>query len=292
MKFLLLSFIISSFAMAGFPIVKVVQISGEYKDKKGTAYAENASYDLEDVKISHRDIEVKFNKILKNLVLHDDNTTVELKFDFDFLNVFNSVSFNGVDIFSGGNQLDMNLDDLNIFIEEDAYHLNRIVLSSDITQYNTDGRDISILNGILLNGELKVNYIDFGKVPTKTLKNDLDALSLSELKNDELNKAISIPVIARYLSLKIYKGEFTGAVLLDSWLNAWLRLNGSIENLEEKNQMIITLNKAKLGIFSIKSLLLRKVRELEVDTIKVDGDRIIVNLEGVFSNRGGRSSLQ
>jgi len=56
--------------------------------------------------------------------------------------------------------------------------------------------------------------------------------------------------------------------------------------------MIITLNKAKLGIFSIKSLLLRKVRELEVDTIKVDGDRIIVNLEGVFSNRGGRSSLQ
>lgn len=292
MKFLLLSFLISSFAMAGFPIVKVVQISGEYKDKKGTAYAENASYDLEDVKISHRDIEVKFNKILKNLVLHDDNTTVELKFDFDFLNVFNSVSFNGVDIFSGGNQLDMNLDDLNIFIEEDAYHLNRIVLSSDITQYNTDGRDISILNGILLNGELKVNYIDFGKVPTKTLKSDLDALSLSELKNDELNKAINIPVIARYLSLKIDKGEFTGAVLLDSWLNAWLRLNGSIENLEEKNQMIITLNRAKLGIFSIKSLLLRKVRELEVDTIKVDGDRIIVNLEGVFSNRGGRSSLQ
>lgn len=280
----------ATISFAGFPIVKVVQISGEYQDKKGTAYAENASYDLEDVKISHRDIKVKFNKILKNLVLSDDNTTVELKFDFDFLNVFNSINFEGVDIFSGGNQLDMNLTDFNVFIDTDAYHLNRVVLSSDITQYNTDGQDISMLNGLLLNGELKVNYIDMGSVKTSKLKKELVEEEVVEALNETLEKNIQIPVIARYLSLKINKGAFTGAVLLDSWLNAWLRLNGSVENKEKEGKLIITLNKAKLGWFSIRRFLLRKVGELNTETISVDGNKIIIKLESVFSRGSGRSS--
>lgn len=290
MKSLIISLLIASFSFAGFPVVKVVQMSGEYKDKKGTAYAENASYDLEDVKISHRDIEVKFNKILKNLVLSDDNTTVELKFDFDFLNVFSSIAFEGVDIFSGDNQMDMNLDDFSVFIDSNAYHLNRVVMSSDITQYNTDGQDITMLNGLLLNGELKVNYIDMGSVKTKQLKEELKEQELTELVNDTLDKNIQIPVIARYLSLKINKGEFNGAVLLDSWLNAWLRMNGTIENKEKENKLIITLNRAKLGIFSIRGFLLRKVRDLSPETISVDGNKIIINLESVFSTGSGRSS--
>lgn len=290
MKIFILSCLLATISFAGFPIVKVVQISGEYQDKKGTAYAENASYDLEDVKISHRDIKVKFNKILKNLVLSDDNTTVELKFDFDFLNVFNSINFEGVDIFSGGNQLDMNLTDFNVFIDTDAYHLNRVVLSSDITQYNTDGQDISMLNGLLLNGELKVNYIDMGSVKTSKLKKELVEEEVVEALNETLEKNIQIPVIARYLSLKINKGAFTGAVLLDSWLNAWLRLNGSVENKEKEGKLIITLNKAKLGWFSIRRFLLRKVGELNTETISVDGNKIIIKLESVFSRGSGRSS--
>ena len=114
----------------------------------------------------------------------------------------------------------------------------------------------------------------------------------SNNKNEKLDKKISIPVIARYLNLKIEKGSFSGTVLLDSWLNAWLRMNGTIENKEKENRMEITLNRAKLGIFSIKGFLLRKVRDLDINTISVEGNKIIVNFEGVFSNRGSRSSLK
>ena len=163
-------------------------------------------------------------------------------------------------------------------------------MSSDITQYNTDGQDITMLNGLLLNGELKVNYIDMGSVKTKQLKEELKEQELTELVNDTLDKNIQIPVIARYLSLKINKGEFNGAVLLDSWLNAWLRMNGTIENKEKENKLIITLNRAKLGIFSIRGFLLRKVRDLSPETISVDGNKIIINLESVFSTGSGRSS--
>ena len=86
MKLIILSIICINIAFAGFPIVKVIEMSGEYNNKKGIAYAEIADYDLDDVRISHKDIEVRFNKIEKNLVLRDDNTTVQLKFDFDFPN--------------------------------------------------------------------------------------------------------------------------------------------------------------------------------------------------------------
>jgi len=288
MKVLIFSILLLNFAFAGFPIVKVINISGEYKDKKGTAYAEIASYDLEDVKISHKDIDVKFNKVQKNLILRDDNTTVELKFDFDFLNVFSALSFEGVDIFSGGNKLDMNLSDLNIFVEQDTFHLNRVVLTSDVTQYNTDGRDISILNGLLLNGEVKVNYLDFGKTKKEKLFQELRLAKLEELILEKENK-IDIPVIARYLKLKLEKGDFSGAVLLDSWINAWVRLNGTVKNIEKENKLIINLQRAKLGWFSIKGFLLKKVRELDVDTITVEGNNIIVNMENVFSRGGNRS---
>jgi hypothetical protein len=289
MKIIILSILCLNFAFAGFPIVKVIEMSGDYNNKKGNAYAEVADYDLEDVRISHKDIEVKFNKIEKNLVLRDDNTTVQLKFDFDFLNVFSALAFEGVDIYSGGNKLDMNFDNLNIFVEQDTYHLNKVDLVSDVTQYNTDGRDISILNGLLLNGEVKMNYLDFGKTKTSQINKELEELNLGELKLNDKTK-IDIPVIARYLNLKLSKGEFSGAVLLDSWINAWIRMNGVVKNLEKENKLIITLQRAKLGWFSIRGFLLRKVRDLKIETITVDGNNIIINMENVFSTGRGRSS--
>jgi hypothetical protein len=290
MKSILLTLFVLNTAMAGFPIVKVIEMSGEYNNKKGTAYAEIADYDLEDVKISHKDIDVKFNKIEKNLILRDDNTSVQLKFDFDFLNVFSALSFEGVDIFSGGNKLDMNFDNLNIFVEEDTYHLNKVDLVSDVTQYNTDGRDISILNGLLLNGEVKMNYLDFGKTKASEINKELAIFNLAQLNAKEEKNKIDIPVIARYLNLNLAKGKFTGSVLLDSWVNAWIRMNGVVKNLEKENKLIITLERAKLGWFSIKGLLLRKVRNLGVESISVEGQNIIINMENVFSRGRNKSS--
>lgn len=283
MKLIIILLLASSTLLAGFPLIKIVDLSGDYKDKRGKAVAEFASYDLEDVKIAHKNIEVDFNKLSKNLVLKDPNTTVELKFDFEFLNIFKALSFEAVDIFSGGSKVDMNLEDLNIFIDKSVYHFNTVKMNSDITQYNQDGRDISILNGLLLSGELNVNFIDFGNINSNRLKNDLEMSNLSPLIDSSFDKKISIPVIGRYFSFKITKGHFNGSVLLDSWLNAWLRIYGDIENNEKENTLEITLSRAKLGIFSVKRFLLNKIRNLNLDSISVEGNLIKVYLGKVLT---------
>lgn len=279
--------IISAQAFAAFPLVKFENLYGEFVNDKGKAYAESAKYDLDQVKISHQEIEVKFNKKEKHLVIKDDKTTVELKFDFSFLNVFKFLSFEGANLKSTAKNFEIGLNQLNLFIQPNDIGIEDLVVSSDITQVNDQDPgtgDTTVLDGFVLNGELRLKTLSFGKIDSRGFINDL-ILENPELK-DEAQKtfiATAIPVTARNLNLSVQKGKFNGRVLLDSWVNANLYIGGEIKNLAKQNQLQINLQKAKLGYFSIKGIILKQIRKLKLDSIKVDGQIITVNLGKVLS---------
>ncbi len=286
-KILIFSLLLSSNAFASFPLVKFSNLYGEFANDKGKAYAESAKYDLEQVKLSHKEIEVKFNKKEKHLVIHDQNTIVELKFDFSFLNVFKFLSFDGANMQSTKTDFDINLHRLNLFIQPNDFALEEISMSADLTEVNgPNSDDATVLDGFVLNGSLGIKTTSFGTINSdeffKMLIAENPALT-DLIQTSFIPKAI--PLTARNLSLRVEKGLFKGQVFLDSWLNANLYIGGEIKNLTKDNKMQINLNKAKLGYFSIKRFILKKIRNLNLDSIEVNGQVITVNLGKVPSTK-------
>jgi hypothetical protein len=285
MKLLIISLLISTSAWAKFPLINFEGLSGDYVDKKGIAYAQSGKYEIPPVvKLSHNEIEVRFNKIQKNLVIKDANTTVELGFDFSFLNVFRAINFAGVDISSDQKKFRVFMESLNIYVDPNEYRIRDLDVVTDVSQIADVGDDIDILDGFMINGDLNITEASFGKITQNEMMNNL--ISENPEKEEEIRKIFSfvkikkgIPLVARDLRMVVRKETFSGSVKLDSWINLNLYLGGKMEHKAKEKQLVINLLRAKLGYFSIRKWILRAIRNLNSENITIDGTKIIIDLE-------------
>ena len=288
MKIFLIS-LISLNCFAGFPLVKFEDLYGEFEANQGRAYAKSAKYDLQQVKIAHKEIEVQLNRKEKHLVIKDQSTTVELIFDFSFLNIFKSFAFDGVSAESNERKFNLDIENLDLNIEPRHYKTSNVLMSTDLTAINSDelpSGDIDILDGFVLNGKLSFKKLVFGKVSSGYIAQNLIAENPSHAQEiqESLNGNKKIPLVLRNLNLSVHKGKIVGKILLDSWLNANLYIGADIIHKKKQNMLEITLKKAKLGILSVKRFVLKEIRELKVDAITVKGNTILVDMGRVVSS--------
>jgi hypothetical protein len=278
-KILVVLMMLSSTTFAAFPILDFQNINGDFHDNRGNAYAEKAKYDLQNVKISHKQIEVKFNKIQKNLVLKDANTTVELGFDFSFLNIFKAFTFSGVDVTSTARRFDLFLESLNLYIDKSVYSVEDIDLRADVTNLVNSDADIDIIDGFMLNGDLNIGVMRFGDI-----NSDLWLSSLMEENPSEkdfiqknLNVLKKIPLIVRNLRMVVRKETFSGSCKLDSWINFNLYLGGTMKHFAKENKVVINLLKAKLGYLSMRKVILKALGLLKLQGVSINGSEITID---------------
>jgi hypothetical protein len=281
-----LSCLIMQSASAVFPQIDVRNVHGDYLDGKGQAYAQKAYYVLPKVKIKHENIVVTFNRNEKNLVIKDPSTTVELEFDFSFLNVFKAFAFTDVNINSNTKIFSMSSGELDLFIEPTKYHIEEGYIETDIKNLpSSEVGDITILDGLLFNGAFtfkKLTFSDFNEFFFNELKieNPQHTLAINALEKAAGDK-INIPMIVRKAKFNINKGKFAGSALMDSYINLWFRINGDVKSNKENTILEITISRAKVGYFSVRGTLLKRIRNMKLDNVTVVGNKIIIDLSSI-----------
>jgi hypothetical protein len=153
-------------------------------------------------------------------------------------------------------------------------------VDTDIRNEPNVDQDIDILQGFLLKGELNVKSILFGKLNQKEMIQDFMNENPTVAKDieEDFSKRINIPLAARNLRLVVKSSTFSGSVLLDSWINATLYLGGKTDYNKKSNQLTLTLLKAKLGYFSIRKFLLKRLAKMNIESVKVNGSNIVIDL--------------
>lgn len=275
------TFLISLNTFAKFPIVDVKDVSGQYENNRGRAYAESAKYDLTEAIISHERINVDFFKPEKNLILRNDSTTVELNFDVSFMNVFKAFQFNLVNINSTSETFNLNSHKLILDITPTKYTVNKLELQSNVEGKVSSGQDFDLIQGFLISGEINIKSIFFGIISRDEFINlikEENPKQISEVDSMFSAKGINLPVVARNLRLVVEKGNFSGSVYLDSWLNTTLYLGGQVEYLPSQDLLNIKLWKARAGYFSIRKIILGKIASMNLDAVSVRGSTISIKL--------------
>lgn len=283
MKILLLALLVSTSAFAKFPLINIQGIHGDYLDEKGKASAEKAFYVVPNVKISHQNIEIDFNKKDQNLVIRDPQTTVELGFNFDFLNIFKAIAFEDVNIKSNEKVFTVNAGILDLYIKPKQYRFHEVMVQTDVSNLpQTDIDDIDILDGLILTGKLasrKMTFRDYDVIVFDELRAE-NPEHIEEINEIEKRvKKFKIPLVVRLIKFDMDKGKFTGRAKLDSYINLWLRLNGSMKVNKEQTLLTIQIDRVKLGIFSFRKILLRQLRRLNLNNVTIDGNKILVKLK-------------
>lgn len=283
MKLIILLLMLCNSAVAVLPVIDIKGINGDYLDESGRAHALKAFYELPKVSIRHQDIEINFNKKDRSLILRDPNTTVQLAFNFSFLSIFKAIAFENVNIKSNTKVFTVTSDNLDLYIKPKKYHFEDILIETDVTNVpNSDDDDFDILDGILMNGEIssrKMDFSDYDVIIFDDLREEnpefADEITLLQEKMEKMK----IPLVVRHMKFNVDKGDITGKAQLDSYINLWLRLAGTIKVNKEKTLLTITVDTVKLGIFSFRKVLLKQLKKLQLNNVKVEGNQILVSLK-------------
>jgi hypothetical protein len=190
----------------------------------------------------------------------------------------------------------MAVDSIDLNIDPKTYRADDLVVSSDLTSVNTDdlpsGGDIDVLDGVILNGLVKLKKLDFNKIEGANLLDNL--IAENPEREQEIRESLKglkkIPLSLRNFKLGIDKGIISGRILLDSWINANLYVGGTLEHMKKDNLLLIKLTRAKLGYFSVKRLILKEVKKLNIEAITVERNLIKVDLGKVLTSSIPRNS--
>lgn len=288
---ILFTFLIPTLCMAKFPEIDVQDLNGTYLDEKGSAHAMQARYVLPKVEIKHQDIDVIFDKVEKKLRISDPSTSVVLDFDFSFLNIFKSFDFSGVEVKSTDKIFTIQSEMLNLFINQTSYDLEDVYVETDVRNIPTqDDEDITVIDGLILNAILRMKSLRFTDASKSEFFDDLRSENpehIAEINQLEKQKDDSkmIPLAVRNISYVVQEGVFNGKALMDSWINLWLRVNGEMATNKNNTEITIRLDRAKLGIFSIRGTLLKRVRRLNLEGVTVNKNTITIKLDTVILNQ-------
>ena len=282
-----LMFLFPLLSFSEFPSININNLTGDYLDQKGTAHADKARYKIHKVKIAHENIYIDFNKKVKNLVIKDDTTSVELDFDFSFLNIFKAFSFNQVQIHSNKNIFSLGGTSLDLYISPKKYHLSHYSVETNVKGFSrTDNREITLVDGLILNAGLGIKKIEFAKFDDVVFEDirieNPDRISeVNQLEKS--GQSLEIPMIIRNVDYKIFRGSFMGKAKIDSYINLWFKIWGDISTDKDNNFITIKIKKAKLGFFRITRTVLNMVSNMKLDGVKVSGNTITVDLRNVVS---------
>lgn len=273
----ILIFISSSYSIAALPELLFENVNGEYFLQKGHAHVMNAKYKIDNVELTHEDIGVTFNMKKKNLMLQGPNTEVLFGFDFSFLKIFKELNFSGVDVKLKDKEFLTSANKLHTKVGKYTYRLRNLKIDAQIQNMMDDNNMDQILDSFITKGAISVDRIAYRPVTLKQFTSDL-LFDKVDVKQFSFASKI-FKATLKWAKVKVVKGRISGSVLVDSWINAWLKFNGRIINIKKSNILKIELTKAKFGYFGVKRFVLKALKKLESDKISVNGNiiRILIN---------------
>lgn len=80
------------------------------------------------------------------------------------------------------------------------------------------------------------------------------------------------------VKVNIYKKRFTASLKAKFIFRLTVKVSGPITYDQNNEQMVVQVEKATAGIFPVKRTLLKEIREANLDSIKVVGDRLFIKL--------------
>jgi hypothetical protein len=264
-------------AIAGLPELFFENVNGDYTVGKGKAHVMDAKYKIDNVELMHEDIEVTFNRAQKNLVLLGPNTIVHFGFDFSFLNVFKTLNFKDININLKEKEFITTAGELYTHVGKYDYTISGVDINAEIQDMNDPDNMDQILDSFIKKGAVKVKRIIYSPISIGDFKKELASDNIDVKKLSFLPSLIKASL--RMLKVEVKEGQIIGSVLVDSWLNAWLRFRGRIINVKKSNILRIELTKAKLGYFGVKKFVLKSLRRLESEKIKVKGNIIEISID-------------
>ena len=240
-------------------------LKGSYEKDRGDFSAEIVDVNFDNMGVNLTDSLLSIEKSETQFILKQENITFKYGYEKDtFLDTVGlfQVEHLSVDL-KKSQALKVDLRNIAVEIGDGVQSLPHLSLNCKKTSKFLAEFALPCLElGYLSIKEVLLDSKSTDTVTKALTSGDMGIAALDKLENIEL---------------AIMNGRYTLSLKTKFIFNIKVKATGSMRFDEKNQQLIIKLEKAKAGFFSVKKRLLKEIREADFKAVKVNGDVIVVS---------------
>ena len=267
--------------------VTLENLNLNFRDNHGTATSNFIKVEHDVGEMQWNDLNSEFVRGENGVEFRDDKIHAKIKTQFlgDFAKVAALGLSNAHIYLDPGKLLNLSFDSVSLDTGKGETNLGALALKCKDQSSNAAGPESVDINAFIAPclklGSLKIPHLDLPEKTTHSLTETVTVQSLiesglinQENPGNEGLKPKSLDNILLYLINNSFQLSLETKILI----KIKLIVQGLAALDQEHSQMSFTIQKAKIGIIPVKSLLMKAIAEAKIDNVTVAGDRITVQL--------------
>lgn len=253
-----------------FKKVEMNDLNFSFKDQQGEARFNSAFYQTDKFSFGMGQSEILLQRNENRLSLYHGDLEFTLNLTTDgMINSINEIHLQNIDFEILPNELfNLNLTRVYAHIGNGMQEFNNIAIECHIKNSRNKNEYISYLLPCFENGFVSIPRLNLDQLSQFTVTNAL---------NPEDNTTESLKDL-KDIKLIIKDKKFLLSLKTKIVFNFTVKAEGYARYIKDESSIHLKLEKAKAGIFSVKSKILKEIKEANLKNVKVIGDNIIIQI--------------
>lgn len=262
-----------------FDKVELKNFTVEYRDSKGTASFEKISAKVGDYALAFSDYQIDITKKDDNILFQKEDTALLIEQIQG--SVFDSVSILALNNASLSVEPEVafkfHMDGGEFELGDGIQSLGQMSMECKSSR-GRNGDVMSFLRPCFELGQLSIPYLNISDFSKSTVAK---AFPIEEIENQDFSeeiKKIKGPDSLKEIKLFIANNKYNLSLKTKFIFNLKLKMSGSATYQEEQNRIVFSVEKAKIGLFSVRKKILKEIQDAKIKNVQVFGYNVIINL--------------
>lgn len=141
-----------------------------------------------------------------------------------------------------------------------------------------NGNIMSFIRPCFKLGRLAIPELTISELSKDTLGNFFPVDEIEEADLSEQVRKLKGPDKLKDINLMVYNNKYTLSLKTKFIVKLKLKIEGNAIYQEEQNRIVFSVDKAKVGWFSVKKLVMKEIKKAGIKNVQVFGYNVIINL--------------
>lgn len=266
-------------AQLEFDKIDLKNFTVDYRDSKGSASFEKLSAKIGDYSLSFKDYQIDLIKEDDKIVFQKEDTSLLIeKIQGSVIDSVSVLSLDNASLYVEPEvALKFYMDGGEFELGDGVQSLGQVSFECK-SERGRDGDVMSFLRPCFKLGQLSIPYLNISEFSKDSMAK---VFPIEEIENQDFSeqiKKIKGPDSLKEIKLFIANNRYNLSLKTKFVLNLKLKMQGKAMYQEDQNRVVFTVEKAKIGFFSVRKLILKEIQKAGIKNVQVFGYNIIINL--------------
>jgi len=262
-----------------FEKVDIKNFTVDYRSGMGTASFEQLSTKVGDFSLNFKGYQVDIKKENEKILFSKEDTSLLVeKIQGSVLDSISVLALDNASLFIDPEvALKFYMDGGEFELGDGIQSFGQMNLECK-SERNRNGDVMSFLRPCFKLGKLSIPYLNIDELSKGTLAEAFPVSEIEGVDYSEEIKKIKGPDVLKDINMMVYKNRYNLTLKTKFIVNLKLKMEGKAEYQEEQNRVVFTVEKAKVGWFSVRKKVLKEIQKAGIKNVQVFGYNIIINL--------------